>query len=906
MFITGPSGSGKSSLVRAGLIHALKLGAIKNSDGWLYETIKPGRDPIESLASAFSRLKSPELAYYFREHIAKTDILHECAEFALDQPIKTSGLCFSLTNSRNLHASGERRREAGTFIDILTNAAMVENGRVIILFSMRSDFIPNCATYPQLNALLNQEFIQIGAMQPEELVSAIAQPALRVGLRIDPDLISQIIDDMQGEPGALPLMQFALKDLFDSQHENDGVIGLTLNEYLGRGGIRKALERHADDSFNKLDPHEQELARSIFSGLIEIGRGTLDTRRTARFDELIPANTITEEVKAIVGKLADARLITTDEKNERDTVTISHEKLIDAWPWLKKLVNENRDVIALQNEIAADAREWEEHKRDTSYLYSGARLVNANEKLQSKELVLSGTAFEYIRAGQVRQRRGRIVLIGSIATVFALLVTAVVIFANLTKKANEQANIALARQVAAQAQSNNFTRSSKQMVASLLSIQSLKMFPNTDATSFLINSNLSAHTISRMTHDGLILDVAFSPDGKFVVSGSDDGTARVWIAASGVEVARMTLDGGVNSVAFSPDGKFVVSGSDDGIARVWIAATGVEVARMTHVGAVYVVAFSPDGKYVVSGSDDGTARVWIATTGLGVARMTLDGGVNSVAFSPDGKFVVSGSDDGTARVWIATSGVEVARMTHDESLQSVAFSPDGKYVVSGSDDGTARVWIAASGVEVARMTHDGPVSAVTFNPDGKYVASSSYDRTARVWEAATGVEVAKLTYDSGVTKVTFSPDGKYVVSGSLDGTARVWEAATGLEVARVTHDDFVNPVTFSPDGKHVVSGSNDKTARVWVAPTGLERVRIIHDGPVDAFAFSLDGKYVVSVGEDNTARVWEAATGAEISRMTDGWMESVAFSPDGKYVVSGSSDGTHACGKPPLGWKFLA
>ena len=155
---------------------------------------------------------------------------------------------------------------------------------------MRSDFVPNCATYPQLNSLLNQQFVQIGAMQPEELVSAIAQPAIRMGLQIDPDLIAQIINDMQGEPGALPLMQFALKDLFDAQHAKGAMIALTRADYIQRGGIQKSLERHADTAFAELNPHEQELARNIFSGLIEIGRGTVDTRRTALSNELIPSS----------------------------------------------------------------------------------------------------------------------------------------------------------------------------------------------------------------------------------------------------------------------------------------------------------------------------------------------------------------------------------------------------------------------------------------------------------------------------------------------------------------------------------------------------------------------------------------------------------------------------------------
>lgn len=404
VFITGPSGSGKSSLVRAGLLHALKSGAIKDSERWSYAVMKPGRDPIRELGRVLASLAGTTNA---EDEICqkalndKTIFLRWC-EIALKEG-RDKRLVLFLDQFEEVFTQISKEDERIAFLNLLTHAADAENGRVILLFSMRSDFVPNCAVYPELNATLNRQFIQIGAMHPEELVSAIAQPALRVGLRIDPDLIAQIINDMKGEPGALPLMQFALKDLFDEGQSKGGMIALTLDAYLRHGGIQKSLERHADAAFGKLDKHEQELARSIFSGLIEVGRGTQDTKRTAIFDELIPANSSTSEVETIVQKLADARLITTDENAGRDTVTISHEKMIDAWPWLKKLVNENRDVIALQNEIVEDAKEWEEHNRDNSYLYSGARLGTAREKMIEQKLVLSGLAQEFIQHGITQQ-----------------------------------------------------------------------------------------------------------------------------------------------------------------------------------------------------------------------------------------------------------------------------------------------------------------------------------------------------------------------------------------------------------------------------------------------------------------------------------------------------------------------
>ena len=440
VFITGPSGSGKSSLARAGLIHALKQGAVKetHSEGWLYATMKPGREPINTLARTMAGLVMSTNAEDEIRTKALNDetIFARWCEIALkDGRDKRVVLFIDQFEEVFTQISKEEVRIA--FLNLLTHAATVENGRVILFFAMRSDFVSNCATYPKLNALLNQEFVQIGAMGPDELVSAIAQPALRVGLRIDPDLIAQIINDMQGEPGSLPLMQFALKDLFDSQQEKGSIIALTLNDYLQRGGIRKSLERHADKTFAGFDLQERELARSIFTGLIEIGRGTQDTRRTANFDELVPASIQAEQIESIVRKLADARLITTDEIAGKDTVTISHEKLIDAWPWLKKLVNENRDVIALQNEIASDAKEWDDHKKDASYLYTGGRLVNAREKLKTKKLILSGTAQEFIQAGQARQRRGQLALIGSVLFIIASLILAVVVFRSQSS-ANEQ------------------------------------------------------------------------------------------------------------------------------------------------------------------------------------------------------------------------------------------------------------------------------------------------------------------------------------------------------------------------------------------------------------------------------------------------------------------------------------
>jgi formylglycine-generating enzyme required for sulfatase activity len=232
---------------------------------------------------------------------------------------------------------------------------------------------------------------------------------------------------MRDEPGALPLMQFALKDLFDTQHAKGDAIALTLNDYLARGGLRKALERHADTAFAQLSESEQQLAWVIFSGLIEIGRGTQDTRRTASFDDLVPANADTAQVRGVVQKLADARLIITDERDHKETVTLAHETLIEAWPWLRRLINENREAIAAQNQMAEDAFAWDDHHRDASYLYTGVRLGLAQARIKAQSLGVTEQVQTFVQAGIHAQRREQLRRIGTpmVVLVFAFVLLGV-------------------------------------------------------------------------------------------------------------------------------------------------------------------------------------------------------------------------------------------------------------------------------------------------------------------------------------------------------------------------------------------------------------------------------------------------------------------------------------------------
>ena len=421
--LAGPSGSGKSSLAHAGLLHALRQGQLEGSQQWLVESLTPGVHPLERLAVAMSAIAlragtQPKTAGdYIRENGPKdARALHDLVELiARAGPDQRAVLLVDQFEETFTLAKDDAERLA--FIDLLTAAAQQEGGRTTVILAMRSDFLSQCAAYPALRQLISQEFQLVGAMDPDELARAIALPALEVGVAIEPQLVAQVIADMKGEPGALPLMQFALKDLFDShQPKKSDQVSLTLADYLGRGGLQQALQHHADAALGKLKPAEQAIARYIFTKLIDIEHITVVTRRAVTFAGLLTPGVDQDSLEKVVQTLSDARLITTGELEPavtvptegvvQPTITLAHERLIEAWPWLKRLVDEDRQAIILANHVEDDAQEWEQKGRDASYLYTGARLAAARAQLAEKRLDLSNLGQAFLAAGQAQQIEG--------------------------------------------------------------------------------------------------------------------------------------------------------------------------------------------------------------------------------------------------------------------------------------------------------------------------------------------------------------------------------------------------------------------------------------------------------------------------------------------------------------------
>jgi WD40 repeat protein len=444
------------------------------------------------------------------------------------------------------------------------------------------------------------------------------------------------------------------------------------------------------------------------------------------------------------------------------------------------------------------------------------------------------------------------------------------------------------------------------------------------------NSSRKPELVAQLGHSNMVNSAIFSPDGKYVLTASDDKTARLWELESGREVRRFEGHSAwVNSAIFSPDGKNILTSADDetvlwevesgrrvgrlkggsGIfssdgrymltaswdktARLCEVESGREVRRFEgHSKRVRSAIFSSDGKYVLTASDDKTARLWELESGREVRRFEgHSDGLISAIFSPDGRYTLTTSEDKTARLWELESGREVRRFEgHSDSVQSAIFSSDGKYVLTASRDRTARLWEVESGQEVRRFEgHSFWVNSAIFSPDGRYILSSSAELV--LWEVETGREVRRFQAHSG----TFSSDGKYVLSAAYK-TASMWRVESGREVRRFEgHSRGVSSAIFSSDGRYILCSSDDGTARMWEVESGREVRKLEgHSLGVRSAIFSSDGKYVLTASGDKTARLWEAESGRELRRF-EGHSDSVnsaIFSPDGRYVLTTSDDTT--------------
>jgi WD40 repeat protein/transcriptional regulator with XRE-family HTH domain len=828
LVVSGASGAGKSSLLRAGVLPRIQAGGLAaalESASWPRVVLTPTRAPLDELALRVGVLAGTDAAAVRRE-LDTTP-----AWFALtawqaalaglrgpaDDPDGSVAercrppqrrLLLVVDQFEELFTQCTEEEQRRAFITALHAAATAGHGpdqapAALVVLGLRADFETRCADYPELAGPVQDRYL-VTAMTERQLRMAITEPAKKAGAKVDDDLTCLLLAEMRtGQPGAvgaggLPLLSHALDQAWRCRTGQ----AVTLADYDRAGGIDGAVAASAQRAYDTLTPAQQAAARQVFLRLTATGSDGVDTADRATRAELTDGQGAAEaaDVAAVLEAFAAERLLTIS----ADTVEISHEVLLTAWPLLRDtwLADTHAGRI-VRSRLHTTAAEWARQSRDPSYLYSGSLLHAAADTAAriaadpAHHPPLSQTERDFLRAcdranqGRARQRQVLVALLTVLVVGFA---AATVVAVRASQQVTRQSQVVTSGLLASQSRIIGDTNPA---LSKLLSVAAWRIHPSGPARLAMLAAAarpgiaiLKGPGIGAVLgpHTRGVTSVAFSPDGNILASGSVGGTAQLWDVAMRRPIGYplSTQTGSVNAVAFSPDGKKLATGGDDRLLRLWDVATGREI------GAIFgdskpltSVAFSREGTTLATGSDDGIVQLWnVAPLQPQGRPITVPGGpVHSVAFSPDGTLVTVGAD-GTARLWnVAThqqSGS--AFVGQGEGVTAAAFSPNGKILATGNVDNTVSLWDTVThGPDGTPLINSftGSVNSVAFSHDGKFLATGSEDGTAQLWNLTTHLPVGPpLAGHTGpVTSVAFSRDGKILATGSADGTVRLWNVA---------------------------------------------------------------------------------------------------------------------------------
>ncbi|MEU0165445.1 helix-turn-helix domain-containing protein [Streptomyces iakyrus] len=919
--IFGPSGSGKSSLLRAGLIPALRQTQEPDLRPAAIRILTPGEHPVR----AHAPLIAPAVP---GAGGAEADTI-----LIIDQFEEVFTLC---------RDAAERAR----FIDLLL-AAREPESRLRVLLAVRGDFYGRCAEHSDLAAALRDANLLAGAMNPAELRAAVVKPATAAGLTVERALTARLVKEVADAPGGLPLLSHALLETWSRRRGKT----LTMAGYEAAGCMAGAIAKTAEEVYGRFTEHQAAAARRVLLRLIAPGDGTPDTRRPVGRAEL--PGTGWEGTAQVLEALARARLLTLD----GDTIDLAHEALITAWPRLRRWIEDDRERLRVHRNLTEAAHAWQELGREEGALYRGSRLAAAQEHFGGAPREdLTDLECAFLDASRDHEQKGRRryrLVLTAVATALCLALVAAGLAVGQWQSAVTAQHLAESRQLAAQ---SGALLDSQPDLAALLAVHAYRTSPTREATAALYAA-AALPLRKRLTGGTEPVDaIALSPDGRTLATHSGDGTVRIWELPGG-RVLR-TLFTGHNTTseaaAFSPDGRTLAaatSGGTGAVVSLWDPATGRKLRTLTVPdGSVRGMDFSPDGR-AVAVSSPAAVRVWDVATGRKRHSFTGRTDPEAVAFGPDGRTVAAMSRNGPVRVWDMATGR--TRTVHgSQNERGLGFSPDGRTYAVGRTDGSVQLREVATGI-VRRTIRDGPMKPrqVTFAPDGRTLAIPGPGDTVRLWDTASGAARATVTaghQGRGVMAMALGADGRTLVTSSYsEPTVRVHRLSADQPqtTLRGLPGTFVDDMTFSPDGRAVATvhqgppgrGSvqvrdvrsgdrrttlaldtdvalGGKELRFQVrrlgaagfSPTGRAlAARAVKDGVIEVrdvatgrlrhnralgatrAVFSPDGTRLAIAGGKGWVRIWHLSTGA-LRTIRTGHGRSVrtlAFTPDGRTLA---------------------
>jgi len=931
--LVGPSGSGKSSVISAGLLPTLRHDAIPGSSDWFFAQMVPGRYPLDELEIALLRVAVSQPAGLMEQLRRDERGLLRATSLAL--PDEGSELLLVIDQFEEIFTLARDDKESARFLKLLSAAINEPRSQVRLIISLRADFYDRPLTHREFGQLMRTRTEVVVPMDAEEMSQAIYEPAARTGVQLEPELLTTIVADVGEQPGALPLLQYALTELFERRDGRQ----LTLAAYHEMGGVLGALGRRAEEIYKGLDKDQQATTRQLFLRLVTLGervsnvQATPDTRRRVLRTELERLNagqTTSQNFNDIIETFGRYRLLTFDRDpiTREPTVEVAHEALLREWDRFRLWLDESREDIRQERAVSHAAEEWEQHDRDRSFLLRGARLEQVEEWQANSTLVQTPLAQAYIsqsllqrddekraeaerKAREVQlERRSRLFLRGllivfAMATVVSvgLLIVAIGQRQSALESAAEVQNVALVEASQAAFADNDTD------TAIALAWQALELKPDSAmAQTQLGEVAYAPGTVSILPGNKDIVNrIVLSHNDKTLLGGVDDGSVILWDTETGrilwQEQVKISTDPPwVQDVAFSPDGRFVAATYDDRI-MLWHAADGQLYRQIDSLVNRQKIAFNPLGEqFATIGSEEQSNLViWDLASGNVVGKYPHGSNVEDIAYTADGSAILIAGRAGDISLVGSQSGQLLYEFqgytgSSEVALRNIDISPDSSQVIASAVDAGLLVWDFDTG----ELRHDyiyAGVLAATFNPNDGSVLIGDFP-LLRTIDLQTGAILrTNRGHDRGLLNIAVTSDGSRAFTTSLDETVRVWDLNNGQVVRRFTESSAIlGEAALSPDGRTVLASSTDGTATLWDVETGTEVHRFVDDQPINTVSFSADGHIaLVGTGYENVGKIepghiimWDVDTGAEIQRFTGHpyAVTAVAFSPDGRVVAS--------------------
>ena len=880
--VLGASGSGKSSLLRAGLVPAAGRVAV---------VLTPGDEPMEALSKALNNALNK----------AGGEVPQDVRPLVLvDQFEELFTRC----------------PDPGVRAEFVRELAACPDHDVVV--GVRADFYPHCTQLPELADLLAGACLPVGPMTTEELTEVVTEPARRVGLSVERALVARAVADASGQPGALPMLSHAL---FETWRQRRGDV-LTLAGYEATGGVAGAVAQTAEEMFRRLEPRRRQVAREVLLRLVTVGADGPDTRRRVARAELDPAGQADvdpagqDDVEHVLRALAAQRLVVIDHdpQDGRVTVELAHEALIGAWPRLHDWLHTDRQSLRRHQHLTDAARLWRADGCDPGALYRGVRLAvwaDADGRhLSQDERVFLAASRAAADADQRRARRRTTAVIAGLVTALVAVTSLAAVARYQAGRADHERDLADSRGLASSALGQ---LQLDQQAALLLARRAYDTAPTAEAETALRQAVSETRLRGSVpAGQGRVLAEAFDPTGSTLATAGSDGTVEVWARSGpdGLRPGPRTLTdpaGPVSSLAWTPDGQWLVAaGGHRRTVTAWDTATWSRRTIGGFPADVVAIAVTHDGRQVAAALADGSVEfralpgpTGAPGTGTQPVRVTVGGAPTAIAFNRDGHSLAVGDQDGSVRL-VDLTGTAAPRVlgSHGQPVEDLAFAPDGRTLASGGDDGTARIWDPTGTADpLVLRGGDGEVLTVAYSPDGRWLATGGVGgNTVRVWSSTSADDPLVLRGHGGAVRdLAFSPGGERLVSGSGDGTVRWWDPTLPGDPAVVpVGDTAVRGLAADAAGDVIAAGGENGTVRVWHR-TGNRPPLVLHGptGKVLDVALDRGGRWVAAAGADGTVWVWpvDGSGPARVLRGGGGPVNHVAFHPGGTLLATVSDDG---------------